>query len=47
MQVGLTTPTAMIRDLFEHKSLGKFSSGFTATVNPSAVVMVTMTEANR
>ena len=33
----------MIRDLFQQKNIGTFESQYTAYVNPSGVVMVTMT----
>lgn len=41
--VGLTSSKAMIRDLFQQKNIGTFESQYTACVNPSGVVMVTMT----
>lgn len=41
--VGISTPTAKVRDLFEHKDLGIFKGSFTARVNPNGVVMVTIT----
>lgn len=41
--VGVPTPTAKVRDLFAHKDLGNFNGTFKARVNPSGVVMVTLT----
>lgn len=41
--VGLSASRAVARDLFEHKDLGIFSLSFSATVNPSGVVMVKLT----
>ena len=42
-QVGLSTPEAKVRDLFEHKDLGIYKKSFMAKVNPSGVVMVKLT----
>lgn len=41
--VGLSASRAVARDLFERKDLGIFSSSFSASVNPSGVVMVKLT----
>ena len=38
-----TTTTAAVRDLWQHKDLGKFSGKFSATVAPHGVVMVRVT----
>lgn len=43
LQVGLTSATASVRDLFTHSDLGKFAKFYSAEVKPSAVVMVKLT----
>ena len=42
-QVGLTSTTAFVRDLFTHTDLGKFTKFYSAEVNPSGVIMVKLT----
>ena len=40
LQIGLTSKTASVRDLFAREDLGQFTNFFSAKVNPSGVVMV-------
>ena len=42
-QVGLTSATAFVRDLFTRSDLGKFTKFYSAEVNPSGVIMVKLT----
>jgi hypothetical protein len=42
-EVGITSKSVLVRDLFQKKDLGIFTNKFTAYVNPSGVVMVKMT----